>query len=378
MSDPIEFNTLFKYDSTGKARFWDTEVDPANGAYRTVHGIIDGEASASDWVYCKPKNIGKKNATTAEEQAFKEAEAAWRKKVKEGYHTDIAQSGATFFEPMLAQTYSPKKFGPEQRGFLQPKLDGIRCLASKRGLFSRTGEEILSVPHIWMQLEPVFEEYPDLIIDGELYNHSLRHKFQQLLKKVRKTKNLTPEVLQEAKIMQFHTYDCFFEDDESRMQFSDRWTRLKVILSDYSLPDVKRVSTACIMGYTDADLWAEHDKAVSEGYEGLMVRTNDAYQSGKRPRCLLKMKRFEDKEFTIKDILEGVTRGKAEKIVCQTEDGKETFFPTIAASDEECVAILKNKQHYINRQATVRFQGRTEANIPRFPVAKALHAEARW
>ena len=68
MSDPIEFNTLFKYDSTGKARFWDTEVDPANGAYRTVHGIIDGEASASDWVYCKPKNIGKKNATTAEEQ----------------------------------------------------------------------------------------------------------------------------------------------------------------------------------------------------------------------------------------------------------------------------------------------------------------------
>jgi DNA ligase-1 len=379
MSNPVEFNTLFKYDSTGKSRMWDFEVDPSNGAYRTIHGIVgSSDMQTSEWVYCSPKNVGKKNETSAAEQAFKEGQAAWRKKVKEGYHTDIEQSGVTFFEPMLAQTYSPKKFGPKDRGFIQPKLDGIRCIATKKGLFSRTGEPILSVPHIWEQVAPIFDEHPGLVLDGELYTHKYRHKFQTLLKKVRKTVNLTPEVLQEAKIMEYHIYDGFFEDDEPRMAFSDRWTRLKSILLHFAPKDIRRVSTAAIMGYTEADLWEEHDKVVSEGYEGLMVRRNDEYQSGKRSKSLLKMKRFDDDEYIVMDVLEGNTRGKAEKIVCQTKDGKETFFPNIAASDEECIEILREKTSFVGKMATIRYQGFTDSGIPRFPQAKAFHEEARW
>jgi DNA ligase-1 len=376
MKTETPLNRLYKYDTQGRARYWDVEVSVPDGRFRTLSGLVDGAEITSDWVQCEPKNVGKKNATSPVQQAFKEARSAWNKKVKEGYHTDIEKSGAQFFEPMLAQTYSKKKMPDGSPAFIQPKLDGMRCLASRAGLFSRTGEPIVAVPHIWEQLKPIFDEHPDLTIDGELYTHTLRHKFQKLMSICRK-EDPTPEQIADASIMEYHVYDCFLGDMEQRAQFSDRWMRLLGILQTFPSTHIKKVTTRFLSKVTEEKLWVLHDADVANGYEGMMVRDNCCYQSGKRSKCLLKMKSFDDDEYTIMAINEGKTKGKAETVTCISKTG-HAFFPTIAASDEDCEMILKHADDYIGKQATVRYQGFTDDGIPRFPVAKALHAEHRW
>jgi len=40
--------------------------------------------------------------------------------------------------------------------------------------YSRTGKEWKNIDHILKQLKPFFKKFPDVILDGELYNHDLR------------------------------------------------------------------------------------------------------------------------------------------------------------------------------------------------------------
>ncbi|MCK4501332.1 hypothetical protein KAU11_12600, partial [Candidatus Babeliales bacterium] len=51
--------------------------------------------------------------------------------------------------------------------YSQPKLDGVRCIASKDGLHTRGGKSIVTCLHIEEQLQPFFEKFPDEILDGE-------------------------------------------------------------------------------------------------------------------------------------------------------------------------------------------------------------------
>ncbi len=108
-------------------------------------------------------------------------------------------------KPMLAH-----KFNPDKAVFpalLQPKLDGVRCVFTKQGAFSRTGKEFKNVDHIIKTLEPLFKQYPYIKLDGELYNHKLKDDFEKIISLVRKTKP-TFEHRQEAKkLVQYHVYD---------------------------------------------------------------------------------------------------------------------------------------------------------------------------
>src|SRR3546814_10690811 len=92
------------------------------------------------------------------------------------YHERVEDigGGAHFFKPMLAEKYDA--FEP---GFAQPKLDGVRCIATKDGLFSRQGKPITSCPHISTALTPLFEHTPSLVLDGALYNHDLTDNFNE-------------------------------------------------------------------------------------------------------------------------------------------------------------------------------------------------------
>ena len=102
------------------------------------------------------------------------------------------------------------KFNPDKAVFpalLQPKLDGVRCVFTKDGAFSRTGKEFKNVDHIIKTLKPLFKQCPYMKLDGELYNHELKDDFEKIISLVRKTKP-TFEHRQEAeKLVQYHIYD---------------------------------------------------------------------------------------------------------------------------------------------------------------------------
>ena len=200
--------TLYKRDTNGNIR--ELTVEYSNGvmnATRTIAGIKDGKLVTSGWKDATGKNTGKANATTDAEQAQKEAYARWDKKVEKEYFEDISKIDTyDKFKPMLAHDYTKK---PQDTGFSQPKLDGIRCIATKDGLFTRAGKEITTCKHIENDLKEFFEGEPDIVLDGELYNHELKADFNKITSLVRKVKP-TPEEEQEChEKVQYHIYDCF-------------------------------------------------------------------------------------------------------------------------------------------------------------------------
>ncbi len=73
---------------------------------------------------------------------------------------------------MLAYPVSDKPIDYNKPVFIQPKLDGVRCLIQydegKVKAYSRTGKEWKNINHIRFNLECFFQLNPNVILDGEL------------------------------------------------------------------------------------------------------------------------------------------------------------------------------------------------------------------
>jgi DNA ligase-1 len=216
----------------------------------------------------------------------------------------------TLVKPMLAQEYSkrikelPWNNGSNGSAFAQPKLDGIRCLATPNGLFSRTGEEIVSCEHIADIIIPIAQKY-GCIFDGELYNHQLKEDFNQIASLVRKTKNIEDSLEQIRSLIQYHIYDIVVPD----MDFRTRQNQLlNVGFADINAAQVggnAYIFPVSTYEVTNQDLLDSlYGHFLEDGYEGQMVRANSAYEH-KRSPALLKRKEFESDEFEILDVLEG-------------------------------------------------------------------------
>ena len=123
-------------------------------------------------------------------------------------------------KPMLAYPVSSKPIDYNNKLiFIQPKLDGVRCLIqcdgnpAKRGIiaYSRTSKEWKNIDHILEQLIPFFIKFPNVILDGELYNHDLRDNFEKIISLVRKTKPTDDDRQEASELTQFHCYDIIDE-----------------------------------------------------------------------------------------------------------------------------------------------------------------------
>ena len=90
--------------------------------------------------------------------------------------------------PMLAHKVGKKEIDWSAKNFIQPKLDGVHCMFTKDGAYSRTGKPFKNVAHIEEDLEDFFKIFPDIILDGELYNHDLKNDFEKIISLVRKQK----------------------------------------------------------------------------------------------------------------------------------------------------------------------------------------------
>ena len=88
------------------------------------------------------------------------------------------------YKPMLAYPVSDKPIDYSKPVFIQPKLDGVRCLIqydnSKVTAYSRTGKEWKNIDHILENLAPWFQNNKTTVLDGELYNHDLRDDFETI------------------------------------------------------------------------------------------------------------------------------------------------------------------------------------------------------
>ena len=365
---------LFNKNKRGSIQEWTIEV--LENAYRTHEGLLGGKITTSEWTYCKGKNIGKSNETTPEQQAEAQARSIADKKIHSGYRETIEEleEGKGWFQPMLAHKWEGQL---EDVIIIQPKLDGMRCIITKDGMFSRNGKPIIGAPHIYEELKTVFEMYPDLIFDGELYNHELKNDFNKIISHARKTKP-TPEDLEESrKNIQYHCYDCVFENDKD-LSFQNRFGKLIGIVYIEGLEFLKLVDTRLLIkenedpfnpdSYVSNVLDNYYHKWLEEGYEGQMIRLDRPYDNC-RSNSLLKRKEFIDEEFEVLDIEEGVGNrsGMMGRILFKTKEDRR-FTASSRGNEEYFRDLLINKDNYIGKIATVRYQNMTPDGSPRFPV----------
>ena len=75
-----QLEKLYKRTELGQIQEWQMCID--GNKYYSMEGIQDGTITTNKPTVAKALNVGKKNETTPEEQALKEARAKWKKKTK--------------------------------------------------------------------------------------------------------------------------------------------------------------------------------------------------------------------------------------------------------------------------------------------------------
>jgi DNA ligase-1 len=356
---------LYKRDSAGRLREWRMEYD-GRGSYRTIAGLADGNQAVSDWTLATPKNQGRANETNAIQQAALEVDAAYADKLKREYFLTIAETDTPrFFKPMLAQKY--EGLVPGFPVYSQPKLDGIRCIASAKGLSSREGQPILSCPHISAALAPFFEIHPDAVLDGELYNHDLHDDFNEIVSIVKREKCSPAQLAKSAALAQYHVYDW---PSHGAWGFDRRSDLLE---SELEFADDCIVSVVTHMASDQAALDRLYADYLEQGYEGQMVRLDLPYEQ-KRSKSLLKRKEFLDAEFPLVAIEEGLGNwaGVAKRVTFTLPDGR-TCGAGIRGTKDRAKTLL----HETYDSVTVRYFALTPDGMPRFPVVTAFHNGVR-
>ena len=114
-------------------------------------------------------------------------------------------------KPMLAYKVGKKDVDWSGKIFIQPKLDGVRCIFTKDSAFSRTGKKFKNVAHLEYDLTDFFRKNPNTMLDGELYNHALKDDFEKIILLVRKTKPTEDDRRDAQHLVQYHVYDTIAE-----------------------------------------------------------------------------------------------------------------------------------------------------------------------
>ena len=277
---------------------------------------------------------------------------------------------------MLAYPVSDKPINYNDKVFMQPKLDGVRCVIqyekhinkseNRVVAYSRTGKEWKNIDHILFNLKPWFALNPNVILDGELYNHDLKDDFEKIISLVRKQKPDDIDMLESADMVQFHCYDIIDETKtfEERSRFIEQ-----TVPRNHC---IKHLQTTRVCNELDAK--EMHAVNLECGFEGSILRTNDTYAC-KRSHNLRKFKDFHDAEAYIIGYEEG--QGKREghlgKFIMQDEDGNKFGCPPGKGHTyEDMKKMLENIGDYMGQTATFTYFERTKAGSYRHPLFKCI------
>ena len=430
------FPKLYAQDKNGKIKVWTAAVLRSSGgavASRITHGYINGKQQVAYRTCEAGKNIGRSNETSPLEQSISETRRKWLdKKEKEAYtenkpadcgegYGDLSGNdfgdgdgdgdNASFtrpFLPMLAQTFDPADLeaGSKKKKvikipcFVQPKLDGLRCVsyATRSAndlvvcLQSRTGAFFTGLPHIAAALRPYLSQHPNIVIDGELYTDQM--PFEELAGLIKK-KKITAADVERLKKVKYHVYDIY-DHQRYDMPFAERIgllaaavRRCGCVANDTHAAGAAAAAGRILRSDTEAaavvvlvrtekiavlsefrQLFAEF---VESGYEGIMLRNAaGVYRANYRSNDLQKYKEFMEDEYRIIDFTQGEGRDAGAVIwVCETADGKE-FTVRPRGTMEQRRAWFNEGASYIGKNVTVIYQELTEEGKPRFPVGKAV------
>ncbi len=272
------------------------------------------------------------------------------------------------WKPMLAHTIEKKRSSVVFPGYVQPKLDGVRCLLTDDGFYSRTGKKILGVPELERSVLNTFNDMRiaggtttiEPHLDGELYSTELT--FQQIVSSIRRRTNI-----QENLRISYHIYDigkCWPYNVRLEYLYSEFWKRT----TRSTRERIKLVNTCHVENWDDIEHFMK--RFLSLGYEGLMYRHPTAtYQFGKRSKYLLKYKHMKTEDVMCVGFKEG--EGKYEGMLgaleCTCENGSIVWVGT-GFDDEQRNLYWDRREKHIDKMLTIKYQEKTDGGVSRFPV----------
>ena len=285
-------------------------------------------------------------------------------------------------KPMLAYPVSDKPINYNQDVFMQSKLDGVRCIIQSEDVeyhepntgrlikaqavkaYSRTGKEWKNIDHILVELIPFFQKHPNVVLDGELYNHKFKDDFEQIISMVRKTKPTDYDRKVSKICVQFHCYDMI----NRKMNFKTReawlWNNLPTSNCIKTVPSYRVDDTE------EVDVY--HEKSLNAGYEGSILRKDKPYEC-KRSFNLLKVKDFEDSEALLLDWVEGKGKrvGTIGKFMAMDKD-KNIFGMPVMDKFEHLQNNFEEMKTWVGKTATFKYFERTKAGSYRHPLFKCI------
>jgi len=366
------FSVLSSSTKLGQTKYWSISVS-GNHIIRKAW-IGDGKVKEFAPKVTTGKNIGRKNETTPVEQAFLEARSLWLKKQDQGY-TPIDKENdretiPTIPLPMLANKYVERGQKYLSLPFaVSRKLDGIRmvatCANQEITLTSRLGKSFSFLNKVRKQLSLIASN--DLILDGELYSHTLPFGVITSAVKTKKTRSDYDDRIEY----------WIFDIVDVALTYKERMEKLLSIRDSYN----RLVSPKDrVLQFVEYDIVSHHDqvqryhdKYVAEGYEGVMCRNLDSlYKIKHRSNDLLKYKNFVDEEFEIVGTTEGTgSEAGAIQFTCITPNG-QTFGVRPRGTMEYRQEMWTRRDEFVGKQLTVRYQGIGVKDAPRFPVGIAV------
>ncbi len=271
---------------------------------------------------------------------------------------------------MLAKPFiSDRQISSWPYVFLQPKINGIRCRATKSQMFSSQANEIVAFPELQQLILEALASFNQIspTFDGEIYSRELSF---QSLSGLARTKHHVAPIHQICYIVFDLISDTYQEDRIALLQtFHNRYR------DKYSVEFIE--TTACLN--TDLNVIdSMFDKCIRSGYEGIILRNPEALYQTKRTGDLLKLKATQTAIFPVDGITELLhqdgSRGRMlGALRCLTESNK-TFHVGSGFTQYERISIWNafRDHNVLPAKLRVRFAGLTDANIPFHPIVKEI------
>ncbi len=353
-----QLTTLYHRTGTGRLRVWNVTVEGVEMIVST------GDHGGKQVLYS--------TTCSTTERACLEAERKWtHKKDREGYTEDESGEVNVFF-PMLAGEFIKVSTTVNYPAFVQPKLDGVRCLVygDPLSLKSRHNSSLIGFTKIERDLLQLFSNSSSsssssrVFLDGELYSHSL--KFQEISGIVRDISDWTKK-----ERLTYYIYDCY-DPQQPDLTFRERYALLRKLFGSQRFECLVLLSTLPV----DNELQVQEHKTIWSrgGFEGAIWRaSNGRYVPNYRSMDLLKLKDFHEEEYEIVGFKEGQGSDKGTVIwACKHDPSGRVFHVRPEGTRIRRKAMFLDAAEQIGKLLTVKFQDKTLDGLPRFPIGKGV------
>lgn len=372
-----EAKKLYALNKDNSIQVWYGEVTGEDN-FTVYWGKMNGKIQ-SKTTKCTPKNVGRANETSFEQQTLFELESSYTDQIRKGYFENLEDVKVDETQVMLACDALKKPNAIKYPCSGMPKLDGLRLLCvfeDNEPVFISRGNKRYPVhKHLREQLIYLREQTGIDKFDGEMYIHGVPlQKITSLAKKVQKgSEDLTYQIFDIPSNKHWMLNLTNNNDKGSKRslksygdcRFTDLYCKVDFIIINHCDVLTHMATVDCRDLYDDAEAKEYISKYMEQGYEGLILRNySGLYEYGQRSNDLIKWKVFQDTEALVYDV--EIDKNQEGVLKCKLKNGI-MFKCKIKGTHEE--RLYGNQLKLVGKFVKVKFQQFTVDGVPQFPVA---------